>query len=128
MGAYKDGQRDDLVSYLRRENLSSDDPDVGREAEVEEDEVEYEDEQRKPTDHLGIAGTFSEKISRYHKEASGHSCLADQHHQPARNVFGEENNEDNSDKGDCGDNDRTERRRCRSSGKSEELDAEEDKW
>ena len=46
-----------MQSCLWRENLSSDDPDVGREAEVEEDEVEDEDEQGKPADHLGIAGT-----------------------------------------------------------------------
>ena len=44
-------------SCLGRENLSSDDPDVGGEAEVEEDEVEDEDEQGKPADHLGIART-----------------------------------------------------------------------
>ena len=43
--------------HLRGKNLSGDDPDVGWEAEVEEDEVENEDEQGEPTDHLGIAGT-----------------------------------------------------------------------
>ena len=46
-----------MQSCLRGKNLSGDNPDVGREAEVEEDEVEDEDEQGKPTDHLGIAGT-----------------------------------------------------------------------
>ena len=51
-----------MQSCLRRENFSGDDPDVGREAEVEEDEVEDEDEQRKPTDHLGIAGTEAKEI------------------------------------------------------------------
>ena len=51
-----------MQSCLRRENFSGDDPDVGREAEVEEDEVEDEDEQRKPTDHFGIAGTEAKDI------------------------------------------------------------------
>ena len=43
--------------HLRGENFSSDDPDVGREAEVEEDEVKDKDEQGEPADHIGIAGT-----------------------------------------------------------------------
>jgi len=49
-GAHKDGQRDELVSDLRGKNLSSDDPDIRGEAEVEEDEVENKNEQGKPAD------------------------------------------------------------------------------
>ena len=44
-------------SHLRGKNLSSDDPDVGGESEVEEDEVENEDEQGQPADHLCISRT-----------------------------------------------------------------------
>ena len=51
-----------MQSCLWRENLRSDDPDVGREAKVEEDEVEDEDEQWKPADQLGIAGTEAKEI------------------------------------------------------------------
>ena len=43
------------------QNFSSDDPDIGQEAEVEEDKVEDEDEQWEPSDHVGIAGTKSPK-------------------------------------------------------------------
>ena len=44
-----------ISSDLRWQDLCGDDPDIGGEAEVEEDEVENEDQQRQPPDVVCVA-------------------------------------------------------------------------
>ena len=45
-----------ISSDLRWQDLCGDDPDIGGEAEVEEDEVENKDQQRQPPDVVCVAG------------------------------------------------------------------------
>ena len=81
--ADQDGERDQLVPDLQREDLCRDDPDVAGDTHVEEDEVEDKEDERNPANSLGAAIVVPKEVAGHTEETETDSRLAGQQHLPA---------------------------------------------